>query len=579
MNLAVFLKQVKIDELLLPFMLKNILKLNGITTMKQLYGLFNEYETKKKITSAVLSTNSNPKLRDAEHQNRAQQLHTAVKTALRTNGVLKAEQVVPMTAPVALETERYDYRKATPVTKASTPKPVLITTDLSQVQLQNATQARLAEVLAGGMYKLPNFTDITELKKLQNEFIERKEVLDLAYQKLNEALSKLDVVAIAERMKVATLAHTKILVMRAENAFKINYDLDIPQWKSHLLTQLNKPELITITPQYSGDRTTRRITVTSFIVDIEPNLKTQLGTIEDYGDAVRATRDMLNYGHKMQGPLASHLWFRRLWLVAREGQQLESSIKPGIRQSKVKEKAIQKKTEDLAKFYWDIMRNRLEQMASKAPYWYLLNYGSASAKTISKGGGGFAAPLLSPTYFVDKAEKQIAAKLLSEFNSASQKGNLLISDLRLRLASVEKKLSANIEIINLLDILIVGLGRESIEVVYNTSLTMAITKINVAFANAIIAAGDNTRLKETVENRVMEFANQILANENTGKRISLFTQQKIRYRYRTVNLAKDIAEEIKGMIPKDKTVDIINRAKQRVAEIQRELTSVRTQVK
>ncbi len=68
--------------------------------------------------------------------------------------------------------------------------------------------------------------------------------------------------------------------------------------------------------------------------------------------------------------------------------------------------------------YWKTMNLRLSLMASKAPFWYLINYGNANVPGLDRGGTPY--PSVAPQQFVELAQQEIQAKLSLAFEKSKE---------------------------------------------------------------------------------------------------------------------------------------------------------------
>jgi hypothetical protein len=191
------------------------------------------------------------------------------------------------------------------------------------------------------------------------------------------------------------------------------------------------------------------------------------GSLQDYANAVTATRQSLGYGDRMKdGFAASTAWFYGLYTPARLGgvvvnmnrqmTRMNRSVTKPMGNERVAQYTNMSKEAQLkhADMYWNIMRSRLEACSGKPSYWYLLNYGNVIGKKVKAddpggsariGGiegdptslnrrngvitgavsrvkktesmgsdkGGIGLPSSQPTFFVEKAEKRMNEYLRS----------------------------------------------------------------------------------------------------------------------------------------------------------------------
>jgi hypothetical protein len=141
-------------------------------------------------------------------------------------------------------------------------------------------------------------------------------------------------------------------------------------------------------------------------VDLEP----VFGNIDEYAQAVEATREVLGGGEG--GKKASFVW-KMIYQAAREGHG-----------------GVSKKTEDFVALYWEIIRSRAGAVeAGHAPWWYLLNYGNATG-AMSSDVGGTPYPRNAPTNFLLRVETKLNVIFQRRAKENSDKLQELFTDQR-----------------------------------------------------------------------------------------------------------------------------------------------------
>ena len=411
-----------------------------------------------------------------------------------------------------------------------------------------------------------NFNDISNLKLWRDRFkdyiensLKRMERLHLSSTNLG-LLQRVD-----EFIDSNRVFFRGILIKHAEKAFSANIDLNYPIWKTHLLKKLSNDKLITVTSGSLVTGADQKISIGKFSVDIRTNMLEILGSINDYADAVKATRSDLGYGNKVGGKLATALWYNRLWQVGRGNLRLlRVSRKKNITKGKLyKDWGRDSK---LARFYKDIMRTRLENMYDQAPFWVLLDSGAINYPADK---GGYAKPEIVPTHFVTNAEQEILEYCNSRFNSEEK------NEEEKRIEDELTAINANIyhleEIESILSTLI-----EELDVggQYNARIEVMMLKLNLAFSDAISRSRDSERLKQIVNTKIDLLANQIIAGSDIGKRLYLFSSGKGQVRKRTVQLQVDTALALKqGGFP-ESSENLISLAKKNVEELQKRLKTI-----
>jgi len=188
-------------------------------------------------------------------------------------------------------------------------------------------------------------------------------------------------------------------------------------------------------------------------VVVQIHAEEQVGTPEELGSAITAARETMKEwsqenmsasaknagfgGKEVDGETATMIWFIKLYGPARLGTTYWRWRKPkgskrndGQEKIKVEYKQL---TSKYIQFYKAYMKARIEEMAPKAPLWYLLENGNMNVKlTSDKGGHG--KPEWEPTYFIQNSETQIARYLelaLSERRSSEEPvGNNFVEEAR-----------------------------------------------------------------------------------------------------------------------------------------------------
>lgn len=127
-----------------------------------------------------------------------------------------------------------------------------------------------------------------------------------------------------------------------------------------------------------------------------------LGTIDEYAEAVEATREELNIGKIPNAEIRSAIWQEKIYGVAREG----------ITVTKLKKtKDGGEEEEDVTDRYvglWEkTIRTRLNYLRpNSAPWWYIINYGNLGLSFPEKSEGT-PYPVIEPTYFLDKVKAEL----------------------------------------------------------------------------------------------------------------------------------------------------------------------------
>lgn len=423
---------------------------------------------------------------------------------------------------------------------------------------------------------------ISYVKYLEKQILANKNSFKLLSQKAI-TMEKLDWAGkhLANRIP----EYRKILIKAAEEAFRINYDLDIPTWKSHLLSILNKDGILTVVPIISNILDDASVIING--CDTSINIEELAGTIGDYQNAVHYARSVVHggYGKTYSGNFASRLWYKRLWMAGRTAgpgifftgvfkrtthsrtvtdKNGKTRIIPiTVKSERVGNQANPAKEEKLRTFYWDIMNARMQNMGSQAPYWYLLNYGSIN---FGDGHSGTAMPVLTPTFFVERAKFDISSQAYKDLSyraspqfledqaKASQERMDLISKVESEILDLIDSLSGNIS------------GRA-----YSKKFNAIVSILNTQWQSILIATDRNKDANLIIKDKIQLLANSILASVETGKRMYLATVEGKEYRRRTISLVQKVRQELQTLQLGDVTPADIAKAKKEMELIREKL--------
>jgi hypothetical protein len=378
--------------------------------------------------------------------------------------------------------------------------------------------------------------------------------------------------------------YKSILIKYVNRAFQLSEDLNIAEWKSHLINIINKErDIIVIEPIYSSEQSPDGQVTTSCNVIID--LDMYMGTITDYQRAIRYARKVVGYGDKLKGIRGSRAWFERLWMSGRRTSN--SFLNRGIKRSGLKKAAdvqvkedmlmpIVKRTGFMSKrtltydpllgtrpqafsnkqfqrvsverqrqsnlhdFYWDIMIARMSDMGAKAPYWYILNYGSI---ILPGDQGGTAMPAVKPTWFLDTSISEIGAVAYQDLTNAVQTNNIRSQREIEKYESNTSKIEEAWKAIN--EIADQYKGENEM---YRRALQLSIKRMESQWAPVFAAIQENSILTQKLKTKIEEMSILIIAGLDIAdvtypSRISVFYKGGD-YRRRTRSLVASIKAEI-----------------------------------
>lgn len=185
-----------------------------------------------------------------------------------------------------------------------------------------------------------------------------------------------------------------ILLTELDNAITQNKEYEKNEFKWALHRSFNNEGIIRFIILENTD-------YTEVIIDAEK----YAGTGEEYMEAVQVARLFATI--KGKDMLSRSSTWAFIYRSAREGMRFRS--RPGYR-NKTRDRTAEMRTK-----YNTIIADRLSSIAhNKAPFWYLLNYGSASVS----GEGGIAYPYTEPTNFLEKARIAIERFINNKIRAA-----------------------------------------------------------------------------------------------------------------------------------------------------------------
>jgi hypothetical protein len=420
--------------------------------------------------------------------------------------------------------------------------------------------------------------DARFLEKLANELLYTIESEESAARWYRSKYASLDNLDFAPKVfQTDMVKYRNILIKHAELAFAKNMDLNISSWKEHLLSILRNPSIITVYPIILSEQTADGFSYKKCEVDI--NIEALAGNISDYVTAVRYAREVLNYGKQFKGSIGTRMWYTRLWMSGRTpgghyrlGVFRRTTARSSYIDTNGQRRSIPITTSSVrigskpndnleakhAEFYWSIMNARMQSMGKKAPYWYLLNYGATSMKGDQ---GGYAAPPISPTWFVEKAKAEIAAlaynSLENEINT-SNSSNMESAWYAEGTADKVRNVVAALKVI-IADLTSTG--------TYQASLDIAMRYLRTTWAPLLAQLEKDANTKERVKMKMELLANKIIAEMETGPRLYLKTVAGKEVRPRTTALVREIKKQIHITSPTYRTPRVVVLEAQKQTEL------------
>lgn len=181
--------------------------------------------------------------------------------------------------------------------------------------------------------------------------------------------------------------YTHILLREMNKAISETKEYDLPVFRKRLTQAIRAPGTIKI--QITDEN---RISVS-----ILPGLRKNAGTLAEWLEAVKKTRDELKIGRKdkpIGGKPGSDMYEEKIYKPAREGGNVQRDYGRYTKDI----------TEKYNKAYYDTLKSRLSNVTSLAPWWEYLEYGTDHGPATA---GGRAYPHYAGTHFVAKATMQI----------------------------------------------------------------------------------------------------------------------------------------------------------------------------
>jgi hypothetical protein len=220
------------------------------------------------------------------------------------------------------------------------------------------------------------------LQKLRQMCIRYNSSLTANYDKFIEE-SQRNAESIAEKKAAMAVRENATVILNKELMIAVskNREFEHPVFLSRLQQAVNDPRTI-------------QVGLVAGQIRIKIDMKATAGELRDWVQAVKTTRRQGNFPRSPE-PLRSHIWREKYYGTAREGRII-------TRLSKKTGKKVDK-TAKYTQAYWDTIYTRLDNCSSLAPFWYILNYGSAtSTEAGEEKEGGLPYPWNTPTHFVER---------------------------------------------------------------------------------------------------------------------------------------------------------------------------------
>lgn len=188
-----------------------------------------------------------------------------------------------------------------------------------------------------------------------------------------------------------------ILWKFAENALTASEEFDLPIFRNRLESAIFNPKTIELL--LVGER-----------LEVFVNLDQTAGTLDDYANAIKATREIIrqkNKGRYIKDPqVASQIWKEKFYGSAREGR----NITPLTTNRKNRTSIYRQQ------YRWTI-NMRVAHFQSLAPFWRILDHGTVF---LGSSWGGTEYPAIKPTNFVGKAVAEIRKQFTEYVKTAKQ---------------------------------------------------------------------------------------------------------------------------------------------------------------
>lgn len=175
-----------------------------------------------------------------------------------------------------------------------------------------------------------------------------------------------------------------ILWKEAEKALVSSEEFDLPIFRNRLERAIFNPKTVSLA--VAGNR-----------LEVIVNLDQTAGTLDDYANAIKATRELIrkrNKGRYIKDPqVASQIWKEKIYGSAREGKNIEP-----LTPNRKNRTSIYRQ-----QYRWTI-NTRVAHFQSLAPFWRILNNGTVP---LASSWGGTEYPRTKPTDFVGKSTQEI----------------------------------------------------------------------------------------------------------------------------------------------------------------------------
>jgi len=270
---------------------------------------------------------------------------------------------------------------------------------------------------------LPATIDNSLIKLFIEELEANIRVFKADIEALQESLQNLSI-EICQEMTDQGLPRRTLLI-ELKKALAINQEYNHPFFTKGLFAACRTPGSITLLTRNDA-----------LIVEI--NLNKTAGSIEDWKNAVESVRRSMQ-GEKVplfgnvpvtSSEIALHFWAEKFYAPARLG----TKVARRKYNRKTKEYFEKDVTKSQIKKYWNTMKRRLEVAGKLAPYWQIIDDGSAAY------GEGQGFPMNSPTRFTEKT--RIALEKIFRSRMKQKRGIINKSILE-----IKAKISASVQMI------------------------------------------------------------------------------------------------------------------------------------
>lgn len=272
--------------------------------------------------------------------------------------------------------------------------------------------------------------EIKNAAELIQELEKIKDRVEFRIESYEESYTYLILSGEDEALRLTSSSARRVLVSEGIDAILSVEEFNQPEFMSNFVKALELAN-ITISPS-NLDR-----------CDVEIDLDSVAGNLDDYADAVIAARGGRGVGTQFNqsyngvgnpAKMASHFWAEKYYSPERRGTTFSHpNPKRKIDINKYKEK------------FKETIALRIKNFKGLAPYWRLIDEGNLGI-SLKSDVGGTPFPVIKPTRFIHKTEqgiKDIYAYNIHEVRREAQNLSQTISELEKVLKYIDSKLNVD----------------------------------------------------------------------------------------------------------------------------------------